>query len=148
MVNKQYPVQKQQQNSINSKHYSPPPVRNPSMISNTPNPINNNQLEDSIDFTEQRKRPESVRVDKKPGKAESTTYEKNITLGHKIFGSQNVNQGSKSPKDNLDEVPRFMQKDPLEINDIGRFQYILQMDKEMVSRDFFDCSFLSFNNKY
>ncbi|XP_037917110.1 uncharacterized protein LOC119655336 isoform X3 [Hermetia illucens] len=131
MVNKQYPVQKQQQNSINSKHYSPPPVRNPSMISNTPNPINNNQLEDSIDFTEQRKRPESVRVDKKTGKAESTTYEKNITLGHKIFGSQNVNQASKSPKDNLDEVPRFMQKDPLEINDIGRFQYILQMDKEM-----------------
>ncbi|GAB0097869.1 hypothetical protein DMENIID0001_135480 [Sergentomyia squamirostris] len=102
MVNKQYNVQNSKAGKV--KNYSPPPKRDLSAISTVPNPLLNNL--DSADVE-----PHSL----------SNVYVKNI----------NEDYASECPGEDRFNCERVSAKE-LSMSDIGRFQYILQMDKEMV----------------
>ncbi|KAG4078593.1 hypothetical protein HA402_003240 [Bradysia odoriphaga] len=89
------------QGSKKVKNNSPPPNRNVSVISNAPNPSNLSS------------------ADSNENNCSQSVYEQNITYVHNDdFGVCDEN------------CERLNHKD-LSINDIGRFQYILQMDREM-----------------
>lgn len=93
------------QGSKKGKNNSPPPNRSASVISSAPNPSNLSG-EDSIS---------------NENNCSQSVYGRNITYVHDDdFGVCDEN------------CERLNHKD-LSINDIGRFQYILQMDREMVS---------------
>lgn len=103
MVNKQYNIQGSKKAKNNNN--SPPPNRSASVISSAPNPLNSYGTASS---SNENNCSESV-------------YGRNITYIHNDdFGVCDEN------------CERLNHKD-LSINDIGRFQYILQMDREMVS---------------
>lgn len=103
MVNKQYTIQ----GSKKVKNNSPPPNRSVSVISNAPNPSHTTTTSSCADSNEQN--------------CSQSVYEQNIAYVHNDdFGVCDEN------------CERLNHKD-LSINDIGRFQYILQMDREMVS---------------
>ncbi len=97
------------QGSKKAKNNSPPPNRSVSVISSAPNPSNLSAV-DTI--SNESNNTQSV-------------YGQNITFVHNDdFGVCDEN------------CERLNHKD-LSINDIGRFQYILQMDREMVRFFFF-----------
>jgi hypothetical protein len=118
MVNKQYNVNK-------TKSYSPPPLRSHPVVSSQPNPVgalaadaresNVEYLSEEVDFNVQQ-----------------NVYGRNIALYNRGGGDDQEMVNDKSLSYNQDD--RLSVKD-LTISDIGRFQYILQMDKEMVSLD-------------
>lgn len=113
MVNKQYNVQ----SAKKSKNYSPPPNRNSvTVISSAPNPVADVQKS----FNNLDRNNEAVRTERHPNQQHSV-YGQNITYVH--------NDEFDICDDNCE---RLNHKD-LSIKDIGRFQYILQMDREMVS---------------
>lgn len=118
MVNKQYNIQ----STKKSKNYSPPPNRCSTVISSAPNPTSTVLLAgNNLDsLSEENNSSQSV-------------YGRNITyLSSDHFGISD---------DNFEGL----NNQNVSINDIGRFQYILQMDREMVSEIVFKLDKLVYN---
>lgn len=142
MVNKQYNVQIL--NKKSKQNQSPPPNRNVTVISSIPNPqqqsynITNNRLStDILNSAHQQKHSSATantHFQPQPDK-EQNVFGRNITYRNDDFDLvDNCDENSKSGDSSL---TRIEQHKDLSINDIGRFQYILQMDREMVSFSIF-----------
>lgn len=122
MVNKQYTVQSVRKKSGNqsSPPPPPPPTRNVTVISSIPNPQQKYKVNNisglSTDILN------SAHLQEFP---QSSVYGRNITY-------QNEDYTMMDPMDNDADSTRTSSVKT--INDIGRFQYILQMDREIVSR--------------
>lgn len=118
MVNKQYNVQ----SSKKLKTYSPPPNRSVSEISSAPNPTNSGNNLDTIS-EENNSKLFLAQNSLKHQKKQSSAYGKNLTT---------YLQHNSDEFDICDDNCERLNHKDLSIKDIGRFQYILQMDREMV----------------
>ena len=133
MVNKQYNVNK-------TKNHSPPPLRSHPVVSSQPNPLSSLQSngggngghlkENNVEFLSEE--------------VKQNVYGRNIAFYNNsrdavrddINDDKNINYNN----------DRLSVKD-LTISDIGRFQYILQMDREMVSLGDFSVMLFVLSNK-
>lgn len=118
MVNKQYNIQ----NSKKSKNRSPPPNRNVSVISNVPNPsINTIMSSNSLESISEENNYRQKNINSEAGEKNKNSYLNNNTT---VIDDYTITDGNNSNCDRLATTS---------IHDIGRFQYILQMDREIVS---------------
>lgn len=123
MVNKQYNIQ----NAKKSKNRSPPPNRNITVISNVPNPSTGGPMTaaSSLDsISEENNFRQNVKKSSAAFGRSNISYLHNNTTVTDDYG---VSDDSAS---NCDRLPSAEHN--TSIHDIGRFQYILQMDREMV----------------
>lgn len=121
MVNKQYTVQSGSRKSPNRGSYPLPPNRNVTVLSRIPNPeqkYNVSNIDDlSVDVVKSghgQDAPDDVLDRSHPYCVEDYAIAE--------------------PSTDDDESRNTSDMKDISINDIGRFQYILQMDHEMVSR--------------
>lgn len=132
MVNKQYNVQSL--NKKSKRNQSPPPNRSVTIISSYPSPqqsaynINSNLNRLSTDILSSAQQQQAANH-------ASSAFDRSFTYRHDDFdvvdSADEISKcGSYSSAN--EQLATHPQSD-LSINDIGRFQYILQMDREMVS---------------
>lgn len=134
MVNKQYNIQ----NSKKSKNRSPPPNRNVSVISNVPNPSSihtsmpSNSLDSISEENNYRQQQNNVGKNNVNNSAAASEFGKNNnSYLNNITNTTSVNDDYGISDDNSSNCDRLATT--TSIHDIGRFQYILQMDREIVS---------------
>ncbi|XP_065082938.1 uncharacterized protein LOC135705249 isoform X2 [Ochlerotatus camptorhynchus] len=152
MVNKQYNVHNPKLYKSKSGQNSPPPMRSLSEVSNQPNPpdvsgslennLNHstehhhhhlhphrqqNQIQNNLDLVDVRRRTGGSNTPSEEDFGEDGVYGRNITYYSET--AQLGGAGCESPT-GVGQNERLNVKD-LTINDIGRFQYILQMDREV-----------------
>ncbi|XP_058458015.1 uncharacterized protein LOC131434838 isoform X2 [Malaya genurostris] len=148
MVNKQYNVHNPKLYKSKSAHNSPPPMRNYPEVSNQPNPPSvsgslENNLNHSVEHQHHSRHrslhlnptQNNLDLDVRRRNAGSTSpsvedFGEDGVYGRNISYYSETTQlgGSESPTSGNHE--RLSVKD-LTISDIGRFQYILQMDREV-----------------
>lgn len=121
MVNKQYNIQ----NTKKPKNRLTPP--NKTVISNVPNPSNGGlTTASSLDSISENNFRQNVKNASAAFGRSNISYLHNNTTVTDDYG---VSDDSVS---DCDRLPSAQHKNDTSIHDIGRFQYILQMDREMV----------------
>lgn len=152
MVNKQYHIHNPKLNKNSSKKYSPPPLRSFPIISSQPNPIaaavggagsGLSSFTGATGSITPTNNLDNLNEELKGNKLQANNYERNLT-----YFADNNNRGgavldgdqddtnlmcSNVKNDNYNNDDGSLSAKDVSISDFGRFQYIVQMDKEMVS---------------
>lgn len=136
MVNKQYNVQP----TIGPKHYTPPPSNSKIPVIQTNENVCAINSENSNDFDiiteEMQQQPHKHNGqfrDRGKVYCRNIVYYNESSDDNRVVGENKSGDGIINLQQNSSSGSAEESNTNLTINDIGRFQYILQMDREMVS---------------